>query len=159
MINRLVSTAAAGALVTASAIALAAPAQAAAARLHNRGCSLRTLQGAYSGNISGTSSTGPFNFQATNVFNGDGTGTGIKVTRADEAGVMTYTAQLTYTLATDCTGTLTAERSTGVTTHYVIAVTGNGTKIAMLQTDPGFVANGTTDLVSGHGGRYRVSHR
>ncbi|GAA1949505.1 hypothetical protein [Catenulispora subtropica] len=156
MIKKLVATATTSALVTATAITLAAPARAAAVQLHNEGCSLRTLQGAYSGNISGISSDGPFNFQATNVFNGDGTGTGIKVTRVDESGVSTYTAELTYTLDEDCTGTLTAVRSTGVTTHYVIVVTDDGKKVAMLQTDPGFVADGTTDLVSGHG---RVSRK
>lgn len=147
MIEKLVAAATTGVLVTATAITFAAPAGAATVRLHDRGCSLRTLQGAYSGNVSGTSSAGPFNFQATNVFHGDGTGTAIKVTRADESGVTSYTAQLTYTLAEDCTGSLTVLRSTGVTTHYVIAVTDGGARVAMLQTDQGFVADGVTDRV------------
>ena len=153
MIKKLVVTAFAGAGVAASTFAFAAPAQADQVQRHHRACSVHTLQGAYSGNVSGFSSAGPFNFQATNVFYGNGSGAGIKVTRADESGVSTYTAQLTYTLSEDCTGTLTVLRSTGVITHYVIAVSDDGAKVSMLQTDPGFVANGATDLVSAPGRR------
>lgn len=142
---------AASAVAGATAAPLAFTPSAYAAEMHvgHRTCSVHTLRGAYSGNIGGTSSTGPFNLQATTVFHGDGTANGNNITLANESGVTTFTSTNTYTLGDDCTGTLTAVRTTGVTAHYVIAVTDGGAKIAWLQTDPGTVANGTFDRVSG----------
>lgn len=149
MINKLAVTAATGAVIASAALSVSSPAHAAQPPVHDKGCSVATLRGAYGGNISGTSSTGPFNLQSTTVFHGDGTATGIKVTLADRSGVSTFTARDTYTLADDCTGTLTAVRSTGAVVHYVIVVVDGGRKVALLQTDPGVVANGAFERIKG----------
>ncbi|WP_225850502.1 hypothetical protein [Streptomyces sp. HPF1205] len=146
MINKLAVTAATGAMIATTVLTATSPAH--AAPVHER-CSVATLRGAYAGNIMGTSNTGPFNLQSMTVFHGDGTATGIKVTLANRSEVTTFTANDTYTLAADCTGTLTAVRSTGVVAHYVIAVVDGGRKIDLLQTDPGSVANGAFDRVAG----------
>ncbi|GAA1949665.1 hypothetical protein [Catenulispora subtropica] len=148
MINKLAATAATGAVMAAS-LTITSPATAAQVHRHDRACSVATLRGAYSGNIRGISNTGPFNLQSTTVFHGDGTATGTKVTLADESGVSTFTADDTYTLNDDCTGTLTAVRSTGVTVNYVIVLVDGGAKVALLQTDPGYVASGAFDRVAG----------
>lgn len=146
MIKKLAITAATGAMIATTVLTATSPAQAAA--VHGR-CSVATLRGAYAGNIMGTSNTGPFNLQSTTVFHGNGTATGIKVTLANRSEVTTFTADDTYTLAADCTGTLTAVRSTGAVVHYVIVVVDGGRKVDLLQTDPGFVANGSFERVAG----------
>jgi hypothetical protein len=113
----------------------------------SQSCSVKTLQGNYGGNISGTStSTGPLALQALATFNGDGTGTAA-VTIKTETTLTFSTDTLTYTLNSNCTGTLAATQSDGTTSHYTIVVTLLGTKLDLLQADAGFVATGDLNHV------------
>jgi hypothetical protein len=108
-------------------------------------CSVGTLIGDYVGNLSGTTaSTGPVALQALVQFAGDGTATSpVATLMTQTAGPITFTANITYTLNSDCTGTLTVVRSTGQTTHYVIAVAKEESEINLLAVDPGSVVTGT----------------
>jgi len=115
------------------------PAQAASS------CTLATLNDTYVGNFSGTTATsGPVAFQAVVQFNGDGTATADSVTLMTQtAGPITFTSNITYTLSSNCSGTLTSVRSTGETTHYVIVAAEKGSEINLLAVDPGSVVTGT----------------
>jgi hypothetical protein len=142
-----------GAVLGALALALglltsSAPAKAAPALASPAGCSVKVLKGNYGGNISGTStSTGPLALQAIATFNGDGTATADITLMTETSGPTTFTDTITYTLNSDCSGTLTAVRTTGETVHYVITATDNGSKVELMQTDSGFVATGVLDHV------------
>jgi hypothetical protein len=107
-------------------------------------CSVASLNGNYLGNFSGTSSsTGPFALQDLVIFNGNGTGNAsLTLTSETSGGPISFTATFTYTLNSNCTGTLTALRSTGQTVHYDIVAVENATEVDFLQTDPGFVTTG-----------------
>jgi len=106
-------------------------------------CSVGNLKGNYLGNFSGTgSSTGPIALQAQVTFNGDGTGTAAVTLMTETSGPTSFTDTLTYTVNSNCTGTLTAVRSTGATVHYDIVVVQNATEVDFMQTDSGFVVTG-----------------
>lgn len=106
-------------------------------------CSVSSLQGNYLGNLSGTSSsTGPLALQAQTTFDGNGGGTASVTLMTESSGPISFTSALTYTVDSNCTGTLTSQRSTGQTVHYNIAVVENATEVDLLQTDPGFVVTG-----------------
>ncbi|MFJ4966641.1 hypothetical protein EES43_01875 [Streptomyces sp. ADI96-02] len=128
------------AAVAAVTLAGALPAGAASPAAHPQGCSVRTLQGDFGGNYSGTSAgTGPLAFQGLVTFNGDGTATAKATLMSETSGPTSITAVIDYTLKRDCTGTMTSQRSNGQTIHYVFTVVADGTELALLQTDPGFV--------------------
>ena len=107
-------------------------------------CSLSTLDGDYLGNLTGTTATaGPVALQALVSFHGDGTATGVTTTLMTlTSGPITFTSTITYTLNSNCTGSLTVVRSTGQTTHYNMVVVDNGEEINLLQIDPGTVVTG-----------------
>jgi hypothetical protein len=110
-------------------------------------CSVKTLQGNYGGNISGTSTaSGPLALQALATFNGNGTGTAA-VTIKTETTLTFTTETLTYTLNSNCSGTLRATQSDGTTANYTIVVTLLGTKLDLLQADEGFVTTGDLNHV------------
>jgi hypothetical protein len=114
----------------------------------SQSCSVKTLQGNYGGNVSGTSTaTGPLAIQALATFNGNGTGTAAITIMTETTGPTNLTDTLTYTLNSNCTGTLAATRSDGTTVHYDIVATLLGTKLDLLQTDAGFVATGDLNHV------------
>jgi len=126
----------------------AAPAKAAQAQARPAGCSAKVLKGNYGGNLSGTStSTGPLAGQVMATFNGDGTATADVTLMTETSGLATFTETLTYTLNSDCSGTLTAVRSNGTTAHSVITVTDDGSKVEQMFTDPGIIATSVLDHV------------
>lgn len=106
-------------------------------------CSLSTLNRDYLGSLTGTTTTtGPLALQGLASLNGDGTGTLSATLMTLTSGPITFTSTITYTLNSDCTGTLTSVRSTGQTTHYNIVVVDKGKEINLLQIDPGAVVTG-----------------
>jgi hypothetical protein len=111
------------------------------------GCSVRTLQGEYVGNLAGTSSSGPGVIQVQLTLNGDGTGTVDFTQMSETSGPTTGSATITYTLDSNCSGTLTAAPSMGTTAHFVIAAADQGTKVYLLETDSGIVGDGVLDHV------------
>jgi hypothetical protein len=112
----------------------------------HRGCSVRTLQGSYGGDLTGTStSTGPTAGQVVETFRGNGTGTADVILMTQAQGPLSFNGEpVTYTLNTDCTGTLTALRG-GEAHHFAIVVTGSGRKIYQLRTDTGNAMAGTLE--------------
>jgi len=129
------------------AAAIASVIPSSSAKAQSVGCSVQSLKGNYLGNISGTSSaTGPLAVQAQTTFNGDGTATANVVLMTQSTGPVAFTDTITYTLTSNCTGTLTAKRSTGETVHYAIALSKAGSKLNLLQTDTTNVVTGTLTL-------------
>ncbi|MEU6219769.1 hypothetical protein ABZ845_19955 [Streptomyces sp. NPDC047022] len=124
------------------------PAHAAATGSNKKGCSLRTLHGEYGDTTSGISSDGAlFAEQALVTFHGDGTANAKVTVMKATSGPTRFTSNVTYTLNSDCAGSLTAARSTGETIHDDIVVTSNGAKILLLRTDPGSVVTGVEERV------------
>ena len=111
------------------------------AKAQGGGCSVQSLKGNYLGNISGTSSAGPLAAQAQLTFDGNGNGTGTVVLMP--GGLPRVPDTVNYTLASDCTGTLAATRSTGTTANYAIALSLSGSKLDLLRTDASSVVTGT----------------
>lgn len=105
-------------------------------------CSEATLDGDYHGNLTGTNASGSVAAQVTSTFNGDGTGTASITLMTESSGPLSFTSTVTYTLGSDCSGTMTSQRSTGETTHYVIVAVSKGSEIYLLATDPGSVITG-----------------
>lgn len=127
----------------------AAPAKAGTASVaRHRGCSARTLQGSYGGDLTGTStSTGPTAGQVLETFRGNGTGTADVTLMTQTQGPLSFNGEpVTYTLNGDCTGTLTALRG-GQAHHFDIAVTDSGQTIYQLRIDTGNALAGTLEHV------------
>jgi hypothetical protein len=106
-----------------------------------RNCSLATLQGQYLYAQDGTNDRAPFAQSGIDWFDGAGKVKGIYT--ASENGTIrrgTYTA--TYTLKSDCSGTLTIADSSKKTFHYDIFTVPGGDEIVWVQTDPGSVSAG-----------------
>jgi hypothetical protein len=129
-------------LTLGAAPAKAAPAAKAAAA-SSYSCSDKTLSGEYAGNINGQTSSGPFALNVEFTSAGNGTGTADVVEMTETSGPTSFTDTITYTLNADCSGTLTAVRSTGATVHYDIDVTLVGIEFDLMQTDSGVVSTGS----------------
>jgi hypothetical protein len=125
----------------------AAPAKAAptakAAAASSYSCSDKTLSGEYAGNINGQTSSGPFALNVEFTSAGNGTATADVVEMTETSGPTSFTDTITYTLNADCSGTLTAARSTGATVHYDIDATLVGIEFDLMQTDSGVVSTGS----------------
>jgi hypothetical protein len=130
-------------LTLGAAPAKAAPTAKAAPAASGYSCSDKTLDGEYAGNINGQTSSGPFALNVEFTSAGNGTGTASVVEMTETTGPTSFTDTITYTLNADCSGTLTAARSTGVTVHYDIDVTLVGTGFDLMQTDSGVVSTGS----------------
>jgi hypothetical protein len=107
-------------------------------------CSLKTLEGTYSGFCHGVQGARQNNFAAADLehFHGDGTSNGFS-TFADKHNVLSqvpFTA--TYTVKPDCTGTYTATDVNG-TIHLDIFVAPDGSEFNFVYTDPGVVDAGS----------------
>jgi hypothetical protein len=115
------------------------------------GCSLATLRGtyifAYEGFNIENGTPIPVAFAGQEVYDGDGTMTGVY--SASTNGQITrnvpYTG--TYTVNADCTGTLTTTEEIG-TFHYDQFVGPTGDEFSWVATDPGIVAAGFERRVS-----------
>ena len=114
------------------------------------GCSESTLKGnyvwAYDGfQVMGETATQriPLAYAGRDVWNGNGTMTGVGSGSVNGVpdGLVTTTG--TYTLEADCTGALTQVDALGNTTHWDLFVLNNGALITYVQTDAGWVASGT----------------
>ena len=112
------------------------------------GCSLRTLKGAYEYAGDGFKTAGdnaaqrtPFAQSGREVFNGDGTMSGMGTASMNGATVrLTYKG--TYTLNADCAGAVTFTDNQGQASHYDIFVDAGGERLSWVQTDPSIVSAG-----------------
>ena len=109
------------------------------------GCSVGTLRGAYIYALDGFTIAGdeasqraPFAQAGREIFNGDGTMSGIGTANFNGE-VVRVTYDGTYTVAPDCTGAVTFTDGEGVVSHYDIAIENGGAEFGFVQTDPGVV--------------------
>ena len=109
----------------------------------DQGCSARTLYGSYAGTVSGASAaTGPLGSLILVTFNGKGTGAGEITYMTETMGPLSFPSTVTYTMNSDCSGTLAGKTSTG-THHFDIVVTDSGQTFQLLGADQGVVESGT----------------
>jgi hypothetical protein len=109
------------------------------------GCSVGTLRGAYiyaqdGFNIAGdlASQRTPFAQAGREIFNGDGTMSGVATANFNGDVVhMTYAG--TYTVEPDCTGAVTFSDGDGGMFHYDIAIEDGGAEFGFVQTDANVV--------------------
>lgn len=109
------------------------------------GCSVRSLQGAYiyaqdGFNVAGetASQRTPFAQSGREVFNGDGTMSGVGTGNFNgEIARVTYSG--TYTVDADCSGTVTFTDGEGVVSHYDIFLADGGAELGFVQTDANVV--------------------
>ena len=111
-------------------------------------CDLATLQGTYlfEGNgasVSGTTTT-PTAFAGSEHFNGAGAVTGSSTFSSGGTIVPRSSFIGTYTLNTDCTGTLTI----GTSLHFDLYVAPSGDRFTYVQTDHGSVSAATETRVA-----------
>ncbi len=117
------------------------------------GCSLASLNGPYAVDRQGTIiaqltgfPTPPFPFGEAGVATFDGAGNFSGKTTVNVGGVVlnpTFTG--TYTVDSDCTGTVTVNTSVGVTLHNAVVVIGGGQRLIETQTDPWAVVQGRVE--------------
>lgn len=117
----------------------------------DRGCSVHTLHGSYGGALSGLATSITAAPEQTGglilvTFNGNGTGTAKVTDMTLTAGPVSFTDTVTYTVNSDCLGTLTASRP-GHVSHLAIVVTDSGRAFSDLQIDPGTTITGTFEHV------------
>ena len=109
------------------------------------GCSVGTLRGTYIYALDGFTIAGddatqraPFAQAGREIFNGDGTMSGIGTANFNGDVVrVTYTG--TYTVEANCTGAVTFTDGAGVVSHYDIAIENGGAEFGFIQTDPNVV--------------------
>lgn len=110
----------------------------------DEGCSLASLNGTYAVEGQGTVigqlpgfPAPPFPFGEVSVAHLNGAGSFSGNTTANLGGlVATISFTGTYTVNSDCTGTVTVNTSSGLTTHDAIVVVGGGRQIIATDTDP-----------------------
>jgi hypothetical protein len=109
------------------------------------GCSVATLRGAYLYAQDGFTIAGetasqrtPFAQAGREIFNGDGTMSGV-ATANFNGGVVRVTYTGTYTVEADCTGAVTFTDGDGVVSHYDIAIEDGGAEFGFVQTDANVV--------------------
>ncbi|NMO18099.1 hypothetical protein HPC49_19220 [Pyxidicoccus fallax] len=110
----------------------------------NSQCRPRILKGHYvyatDGYIVSGSERVPFAQAGHDFFQGDGTFTGsATISTNGEITRVVYTG--TYTLKPDCSGTATLTDNLGVTSHFDMFVSKNGTEVTYVQTDAGYVSS------------------
>ena len=112
------------------------------------GCSPTALKGAYVYALSGFKTSGesaaqrtPFAQSGREIFNGDGTMSGVAAGSFNGA-IVHLTYKGTYTLAADCAGTVTFTDDKGQVAHYAIFATPDGANFTYVQTDATVVSAG-----------------
>jgi hypothetical protein len=144
-----ITAAAACALATGGALALTGTAQATGST-NPAACNLATLQGYYLFAGNGWSVTGnvntPTTFAGAETFNGAGTVAGSSTFASGATIYPRGPFTGTYTLAANCTGTLTI----GTTLHFDIYVAPSGASFTYIQTDPGAVSATTENQATRH---------
>jgi hypothetical protein len=114
-------------------------------------CSLATLRGtyiyAYEGFNIENGQQIPVAFAGQEVYDGDGTMTGVYSSSTNGTITQNIPYTGTYTVNRDCTGTLTTTEELG-TFHYDQFVGPKGDEFSWVATDPGVVASGFERRVS-----------
>jgi hypothetical protein len=115
---------------------------------HQRGCSLKTLNGTYLFQYSGFQMQDgqqvPVVFAGQDRFSGDGTATSINSFSLNGAITRNVTSTGTYTLEANCTGSsIFIDDVTGETSHFDHFVGRDGDALTFIQTDPGVVGGGS----------------
>jgi len=129
-------------------VLLIATAAAAQPPNHASGCSAATLRGDYlyaqdGFHVVGSDAKSRTPFAQSGRESYDGAGKMKGIYTSSENGVITrgsYTA--TYTMKSDCSGSLTITDSSKKTFHYDYFTNGDGAEIVWVQTDPGSVSAG-----------------
>jgi hypothetical protein len=109
------------------------------------GCSVGSLHGAYIYALDGFTIAGdtasqrtPFAQAGREIFNGDGTMSGVGTANVNGA-VVRVTYAGTYTVEPNCTGAVTFTDDDGVVSHYDIAIEDGGAEFGFVQTDANVV--------------------
>ena len=111
------------------------------AKAADKGCSAVTLMGTFSRHDTGTvlaspGGAGPVAFVGTFTFDGNGNVTGA-TTGSNFGTIGTATQKGTYTVNSDCTGTITVLGSGGHSSHYSFVIDDNGNGLQYICTDSG----------------------
>jgi hypothetical protein len=152
-IRRIAVLASACGLATVGTLALIGTARAgdAEARLS---CSNATLKGAYAfaetgWSISAQGRATPVSRAGFNTYDGDGTGTGLLTINNNGVVVADHqTSTATYSINTDCTGTVVFIHPDGRVIHFNIYVSPSGNEGRLIATDPGSVYVSTETRVA-----------
>ena len=119
-------------------------------------CDNRSLQGTYSAQNSGyLNKTDPLALTALITYDGNGNVNGTILARSVAGNVTTnIRTQGTYQVNSDCSFTQSFLRSDGTTSNYSGALSDDGNKYFLSQTDSGTIVNGQAERV----GHYYRSH-
>ncbi len=115
-----------------------------AAKAQDRGCSNATMHGTFAYTSTGAIATppeiaGPFAETGTQTFDGAG-GTTAAVTLSQNGNIVPVTVTGTYTVNSDCTGTMTLQVSPiAVTVHVLFVIQDGGDGFQAIETDAGLV--------------------
>jgi hypothetical protein len=117
-------------------------------------CSNATLKGTYAHaetgwSISAQGRRTPVATAGFDTFDGDGTGTGV-ITINSNGGVVAdnETSTATYSINTDCTGTVVFNDADGSIVHFNIYLSPSGNQIRFIATEPGSVIASTDTRVA-----------
>jgi hypothetical protein len=152
-IRRIAVLASACGLATVGALALIGTARADDAETRHS-CSNATLKGTYafseiSWSISATDLPTPVARAGMGTFDGNGNMTGVETINSNGVVVAANeTATATYSINTDCTGTVVFHRADGGSSHHNIYVSPSGNQFYRIATDPGNVDASTTTRVA-----------
>jgi hypothetical protein len=129
--------------ITIAAFVLALSA-AASGQSKDKGCSNASLQGSFAYLGSGAIATppalaGPFVEVGTQVFDGQGNTTATAML-SQNGNIVPITVTGTYSVNSDCTGTLTLQVSPfGITVHVYLVISDNWSQFQAIETDAGLV--------------------
>jgi hypothetical protein len=109
------------------------------AKAADKGCSTVTLRGTFSRHDTGTvlappAAAGPFALVGTFTFDGNGNVTGA-ATSSQNGNIGQGTQTGTYTVNSDCTGTIIVQGSGGHSSHYSFVIDDNGNGFQYICTD------------------------
>ena len=129
--------------LTIAAIAALAVSIAPTVSAADKGCSAASLLGTFSRRDTGTvlmaptaAAVGPIAVVGTFTFNGAGSVAGASVSSQNGA-ISQGTQTGTYTVNSDCTGTITVQGSSGHAAHYSFVMDDNGNEFQYICTDSG----------------------
>ena len=108
-----------------------------------KACSNRSLYGAYEAQSQGyLNNTDPYALEGLLTYDGNGKITGTILVRSVAGQVTTnLPTQGTYQVNSDCSFTLSFQRTDGTTANYSGVVYDDGNKFSFTQTDPGTIVN------------------
>ena len=120
------------------------------------GCTLASLKGSYAVSRQGTLLTSVLGLPAPAlwgevagaVFDGSGSFSGNATVNVGGAVLNSVPFTGTYTVNSDCTGTVTVNANVGVTLHKTIVVTGGGRGYIETQTDTWAVVQGSSERIA-----------